>query len=133
MKTNELRIGNYVNVDRVQNEILTIGEYACALKTKQGNNIASGIEFIKPIPLTEEWLIKFKYHKDTYSAYHIDCGNYVMDISINGFSGTLRNETSWWVSINTGYASQPMTIMIHHVHQLQNLYFALTGKELEIK
>jgi hypothetical protein len=56
-----------------------------------------------------------------------------MKISINSFSGTLEKDSSWFISILTGYGSQPVTLVKQYVHQLQNLYFALAGEELVCK
>jgi len=65
------------------------------------------------IPLTEELLLKcnFKFKEFGYQfsvSNHLLSGNFFFMIS--------------------GYAKQ-----IYYLHELQNLYFALTGKELEIK
>lgn len=73
------------------------------------------------IPITEEWLLRMGF-KERYSKSHqIEIkydflklynsnGDYIYDIGSN-------------TGVNT----------IHYLHQLQNLYFALTGEELEIK
>lgn len=61
MKPTEFRIGNYITAKGVTNEIIGIRprtdnteEYL--ILTKQG---IGDLEFFKPIPLTEEWLLKF--------------------------------------------------------------------------
>ena len=68
----------------------------------------------KPIPLTEEWLLKFGFDSMFSGAgYHkngVEIGN-----NHNGF-----------YILATSY-------QIEFIHQLQNLYFALTGEELTIK
>jgi hypothetical protein len=77
------------------------------------------------IPLTEEWLLKFgfgKHHskieKDWFTLGDFILGQYDGKLipSVYGESGL------------EGYGEG-----IQFVHQLQNLYFALTGKELELK
>lgn len=67
----------------------------------------------EPIPLTEEWLLKFGYDLITENYYAI--------------SGHLI-----WIC-NDLFICDKNGIILKHVHQLQNLYFALTGCELEIK
>lgn len=82
---------------------------------------------LNPVPLTEEWLVKFglevvdlikenKYLKDCVGFWP-DNENFVYVIDLYG------NEMGDW-----GYVTKE----IKYVHQLQNLYFALTGKELEL-
>lgn len=76
---------------------------------------------IKPIHLTEEWLLKFGFEKDnagSFSSKMID--NY--SIRIWYVSGAFRWTANYFCSAELKY-----------VHQLQNLYFALTGQELEYK
>ena len=72
---------------------------------------------IEPIPLTEEWLLKFGFEKNKNSDLYFRLNNYEYFIE-NGI-------------IDNGY-SRMNEISVKYVHQLQNLYFALTGKELEI-
>ena len=65
--------------------------------------------FMNPIPLTEEWLLKLGFEKAYETCYQykdfiLDDRFIMMDIDI--------------------------TIQLKYVHQLQNLYFALTGQEL---
>jgi hypothetical protein len=76
----------------------------------------------EPIPLTEEWLINFGL-------------NEYNDIKVkdNGFICIERtkSEINFYIMghDNPTYSSMH-SIKLNHVHQLQNLYFALTGKEL---
>ena len=72
----------------------------------------------EPIPLTEEWLLKFGFDSKTLIFRN---GNFTMTWGNGGD----------YIDFQTIAGSY----MIHvaHVHQLQNLYFALTGEELEIK
>jgi len=126
MEAKELRIGNWVlddNKEQYQAKAITIS-------LLDGGNIGP-----HPIPLTEEWLVKFGFGKEHEIDvnWQIDCGEYRLSITMNGFSGTLDKEPHWWFSIKTGYGSQPVTLVRDYVHSLQNLYFALTGKELIIK
>ena len=70
-------------------------------------DIDKGTIKAKPIPLTEEWLKRFNW-------------NPPKDI---GVSFSLTTDEIHFVAGN--YYKK-----IEHVHQLQNLYFALTGEEL---
>jgi hypothetical protein len=82
-----------------------------------------------PIPLTEEWLLKFGFKKER----HFDLIVY----AIHPTDGILRSllaiayheDGEHFCNINDKWIPNK----IKHVHQLQNLYFALTGEELIIK
>lgn len=111
MKANELRIGNYLNtvngVKRVSD--ISVDRY-CWFTDNQ----------CEPIPLIEEWLLKFGFVNQNYGWNIKDFGLF----DHNYKKGELN------LKLN---ASEVPIIEIKHVHQLQNLYFALTGEELEIK
>jgi hypothetical protein len=105
MEAKELRIGNYVYNDK--KEFYTI------------NWINESIK-VKPIPLTEEWLLKFGFN-------YIDDDSEYLALKYRGFY--IHSDDSDNFSIAT-IKVQDYRITIKHVHQLQNLYFALTNEEL---
>jgi hypothetical protein len=122
MKSTELRIGNWV-FDRGNNPFLVDhweSRYKIATKTIEGfHESTEYINFIKPIPLTEEWLLKFGFRHSIDSKYVFV--NSVTEIELfNSTSGVIR----------IFYKCKSINIDIKHVHQLQNLYHALTGEEL---
>jgi hypothetical protein len=126
MKASELRIGNYVRSNDVN-----MASYftVTASFLKQNENEMSW--FIEEIPLTEEWLLKFDMElTDGFSSSRkLYLNNYENDISKITYSpkeGLLR--------LSNGDTKGTMLIPhIKYVHQLQNIYFALTGKELTFK
>jgi hypothetical protein len=83
-----------------------------------------GFEDIKPIPLTEEILLKCGFEKnvpDIWQSYKKDkfCNKLRLIEHINGdYFQFCWNESS---------------TNLYNLHQFQNLYFALIGKELEVK
>jgi len=119
MKASELRIGNYVK-DPYNKEIRLV-------------SVDKDASMLSPIPLTEEWLLKLGALKDlmTSGLFKIRLKEYTLEIMMNGFSGTLIKEPSWWITIK-GY-NDKVTFTKMYVHQLQNLYHALTGEELKIR
>ena len=131
MKTNELRIGNWVkyNPDMVdedwegeweyQVECIYSDQWESFIKLTDPFNERYALDEVLPIPLTEEWLGKFGFEKYNNSWWKYD-KNGAFDIS-NNFDA-FGFKTCIWSSDR-----------INYVHQLQNLYFALTGDELEIK
>lgn len=117
MKANELRIGNLVN------GVLTQKPYiidAWALREMESGNYQNSqdteTKVFEPIPLTREWLIKFKFE-----GLEKDCRTFFK-------KGKFKVELT-----NGGNVYYNRNIFISSVHQLQNLYFALTGEELTFK
>ena len=106
MKASELRIGNFVY--NGFKEVLK-GKSICT-SSYAGYNI----ETCKPIPLTEEWLFKFGFKKWKNKKIWTFTGVMIYQMKDGKF---YRGRKSCRICIDT-------------VHQLQNLYFALTGEEL---
>lgn len=85
-------------------------------------------EDIFGIPLTEEWLLKFEEISFIWGDYGFmdDMIRYVIDINHKKYQSTD-------IVIIADYDRVTLAIaQIQYVHQLQNLYFALTNKELEL-
>jgi hypothetical protein len=114
MEANELRIGNYVSHN---SNWFYRGEEVVNFQWSESDWSALGectlfLENVDPIPLTEEWLFKFGFNnkKDYFTINNI--------ISISS-------------CFKRSYIlGDKLTEHIECVHQLQNLYFALTGTEL---
>jgi hypothetical protein len=77
------------------------------------------IEF-EPIPLTEEWLIKFGFKLNKL-------GNLCKSSNYQKRWITFKKYQDRW------YLYLTHNPKCDYVHQLQNLYFALTGEELTLK
>ena len=78
-----------------------------------------------PIPLTEKWLLKFGFEETEKRTWELSqIGNDIdLCISLNDGKGT----AILW-------QADPIYIQnIDNIHQLQNLFFALTGEELKVK
>ena len=114
IKANELRIGNYV-YDNLKQLVIKMHSANGIL------NVENKPSEYNPIEITEEILLKFgftQFLKNNY-WYRIAFGSKILNISI---SGNLEIENINGNCINIG--------SIDYVHQLQNLYFVLTGEEL---
>ena len=122
MKANELRIGNYVN---------RLGEKTVVEGTHKGNYVSTLISGavtgnqVEPIPLTEEWLVKFGFEKDTGNDFY-DFWN-LKDFRVFVHKNAASVFIHW-----KGNELEPYINNLH-VQQLQNLFFALTGEELTTK
>jgi hypothetical protein len=113
MKANELRIGNLVLIPYNKSNkqegffeatISQIGDFGAYIKP----------EDYEPILLTEEWLLKF--------GFKIWDRNKWSDLGMNIV--LLENGDNFLFLANQRHVN------IFYIHQLQNLYFALTGEEL---
>lgn len=109
MKATELRIGNYIK-DGNDIEKLTKKHMIC---------LCSGTCEFDAIPLTEEWLLKFGFEKDDIEALSKDINSNCFMYFENGAVELLEAESQ--VALGK---------KIKYVHQLQNIYFALTNEEL---
>ena len=115
MKANELRIGNWVMGDLKKPYQFELSDFSDWYNEHNSHEFGN---YIYPIPLTEEWLLKFGFEYDTITYYK----NELM-LSINkGYYNV------WYHTLTHGR----LFIEMKYVHQLQNLYFALTGEELTI-
>ena len=93
-------------------------------------------DYFEPIPLTEEWLLKFGFKCVHIKNIHytVNDPNGVAELHKISIFPTVNNQ--WHIAFSdelNGYKDYIPTTKISHVHQLQNLYFALTGEELTIK
>ena len=125
IESKELRIGNYVHekdyglrkVVKIDNRDGHDNLYRDAYGDASGG-------IIKPIPLTEEWLVKFGILTFKDISNDKDKGSIYFDSDTNSF---------YIYSGMGSYESYGFEVKCEYVHQLQNLYFALTGEELTIK
>jgi hypothetical protein len=126
MKATELRIGNFVEFENEVFRMHIISESYPVLDTDLFGAYVVEWDKLYPIPLTEEWLADFGFI-DKYKS----CNN---DWSIYGF--TINQQSDEDDDGNKIPQEQIFYYQyqydIKYVHQLQNLYFALTGKELTI-
>lgn len=127
MKATELRIGNLVLHDLIIKEVIAIAKDDIVVDGFGGKS-----DSFQPIPLTEEWLLKFGFTTDNLFAGGMIANglHYSPRFQKNGVLISVQSDN---------FDSSQKFKLLHYytniesVHQLQNLYFALTGSELEIK
>lgn len=137
MKTQELRIGNYIykkihkkDTPLTVVEVLSIDGYFDVLDVKNSEGYITEkfpLNDFERIPLTEEWLLKFGFEEKITKTLFTNLIHF-------------QNKNCWIYLIKDGFEFEIITGDERHklyktykyVHQLQNLYFALTGEELTI-
>ncbi len=131
MEGRELRLGNIVNFlegsSWLQGRVNNINESKCVIGTRSIKTLN-----IQGIGITDEWLIKFGFREmeDTGEGYPIfyppqgnkfqlyySESNHKFNCDVLDFSGRILVHG---------------IVAIDHVHQLQNLFFMLTGEELTV-
>jgi hypothetical protein len=133
MKANEFRIGNYIQIEEVSEEKESGEKYiirdyeVIEVDSEIIRNFEENDNFLiykySPIPLTEEWLFKFGFVKQLHEYIK---GDYCL---------SLIYDTTSWLLAEFDYNTDAFVYIgtnLDYVHQLQNLYFALTGEELII-
>jgi hypothetical protein len=119
MKANELRIGNLVDLGNRIAKVIEINHLICVVvDLEETQDTIEDYERVKGIPLTEEWLLKFGFtDEDDYLELQI---HESLSIIYVGYLALIID----------GVIIQVNNTNSDKVHQLQNLYFALTGEEL---
>jgi hypothetical protein len=116
LKAEELRIGNYLDYFLDEDDIdwsptgMDWQDFKWISEEPDGFN-----NFHRPIELTEEWLLRFGWEKK---------GPYKWDNDLM---------YDYLMTYPSGYTMNGVAYEIKYVHQLQNLYFALTNSELTLK
>ena len=140
MKANELRIGNWVNTPNQNQNPFRVDyfdELKVYMKTGTYNAGAFGdipfhpltwdISQLSPIPLTPEVLEKCGLSRDS-EGWFLSFDLKIYDPLVrNGVGGLSQND---FKIVSILYGTKLFPIGIKYLHQLQNLYFAITGKEL---
>lgn len=152
MRAIELRIGNIVTVDNpkyhpqlkgvllrvtgIQEKVISNNIEHCLnleLTNKKANSYyqtySQFIEYIKPIELTEQWLLDLGFEKE-----HVD---FRTQYNPAAYIGSVLRLNEFTVYLNKPEIewSYRVTVIIapKYLHQLQNLFFALTNCELKVK
>ena len=111
MKASELRIGNLVEYKNQYIKVSGIGPFGIQSESKEYLIIAKfSTPDIQPIPLNEEWLIKFGF------SCEVKIGGDGVEFRVYHFNVlTFNTNHGWW------YKVQRMNdTPLQYVHQLQN-------------
>lgn len=146
MKSEELRIGNYVSIHDIELIFVTCNNEEDRIDVDMVNEINSThieifndgnyhsasffasfpIDRLKPIPLTKDWLLHLGFEKAINRPEYEHMQTWRNGLFYINESKIEANR--YWLS-----DIQQSCEFIKHVHQLQNLYYALTSKELELR
>jgi hypothetical protein len=126
MKASELRIGNLTK-DQLTGELMSVvglsdtGDIIGYVINGENYPLPEGWQMVG-IPLTEEWLLKFGFVPDKWNLDFSFPTNKDHVVSKDG-------ENGWYYGFEC-YLEHLPAIELKYVHTLQNLYFVLTGEEL---
>jgi hypothetical protein len=144
MKATELRIGNilqyegrigkvwsiYVDAINLTHDDSPVGWYTIDFEFESAKEL-------KPVMITHDWLINFGFEQEkdwNYKDQKMDlCPKYFIDAEGGNGRITYYLEHKFMRIISADFETGYKPIEMEYVHQLQNLYFALTGEELTIK
>lgn len=135
MLANEVRIGNYVLLDGCIEQIESINKVGINIFVDDDKLIEHAtFDELKPIDITEDILSRFKFKSELGDP------NCTGVLSPNGHYRLINNDDDLELDVLFGFFGNtyPMLVQvgdnnlpnIKYLHQLQNLYFALTNKEL---
>ena len=125
MNQNELRIGNYVNSLEYGNtkieslSIFSDEKWQQVIFYIDGKAKVDRMKNLKPIPLTEKWLIDLGFEPSAFTGLYYDK------------EGLIDIQISWDNKFTLLYKDFKIR-EVESVHDLQNLHFALAKEELKI-
>jgi hypothetical protein len=125
MKTNDLRIGNYVSFHDVWCKVVGIDNDRILIEYHNGDTDYCHIDYIDPIELTEELLVKLGFEGEMYEFCLLaDDFNITVNLIEN------RVDISYFGNCE---AELCIKYNVKYLHELQNLCYCITGQEIEIK
>lgn len=137
MNINELRIGNWVHHRPLGKPWQKSEPYLYEISNEDFYLDSTTVQDdLSPIPLTAQWLERFGFGVSLESNFGAVETSYCYAIENNGSIFELSEDFyfSAYDKADTGKPKTPMIqVKVETVHHLQNLFFALTGQELNEK
>lgn len=134
MRATDLRIGNWVEIK--DQGVKTYSQIEGVGNLQQVAGQLWSIEELEPIPLTEKWLERFgaKFELvENYYRYFILDYDVWQHYHISKAMPNMKDNLLWSFTVKNNDGKSYELYSITYVHTLQNLYFALTGQQLELK
>ena len=121
---NELKIGNWLyDQNYTLFQVSSIIENGVDYDTEFGGEIhmyeCNLYENLQPVPITEEWLLKF--------GAKIVLVKEIKYFVINGLSFLHNGVDGYYMGLGKGFS-----VYVGYVHKLQNIYYEIRGKELTL-
>jgi hypothetical protein len=141
MKTNELRLGNWVvyNNQIVKTTGLHYGMFECGCPDDNNWMCTGRISEVHPIELTEEILVKIGFKKERQLISNLFYLDYETDVdNIIRVKYVIYPKAPSLLKIITSQCGnyecfEFMKRGIRYLHELQNAYYLLTNEELEVE
>lgn len=131
MNLTELRVGNFVTQGKKDAyRVVSVNKESVFIDLPKSDKLPFGAKWkndarnIEPVPITEEWLEKLGFGMQGAGPHYYMISK---DVYLLFFPSECR------ILLVDDHQSVGLPVSVRHVHQLQNLVFALTGEELEVK
>lgn len=141
MEAKNLRIGNYIrpiqgNFERsrmyTKDKESFYSNNNCVMVTAKGLvDLEDNLIKIEPIPLTEDWLTKLGFDDSGYKPGYIGIDSRSSNGMITDFVITKPKHIGEWQNYYAFDLPSHRFCKFEYVHELQNLFNAITGHELE--
>lgn len=135
MEVKDLRIGNHVSFNDVWCKVIGIDKDRVLVEYHNGDTDYCHIDYIEPIELTGDILIKTGFFKRSYHEIYfitpcVGCYDYYIS-----YQNIKDNKYSF---VASGYKNGELKRRIRldnikYLHELQNIFFSFTNQELEMK
>lgn len=122
------RIGNYV--------LETIYDFEPKIIQLRRESFTQPDDYYTPIELSEEWLLRLKFHADNYGIFE----KFENDVNASGSKIELwvkkcliDEKWTWDISVGQELDELVHLCYIDYLHEIQNIYFDIYKKELTIQ
>lgn len=110
---NELRLGNWIEVNDKKYQVIYLSENGCGYDHEE----FISFDRIQPISITNSLLEKAGFHKDDYGYKN-------EKVALNQYEEVFHLRLPQGTGFGQG---------IKYLHQLQNLYFTISGQDLSVR
>jgi hypothetical protein len=126
----ELRLGNFI-MQKVQHRILTVRCAYAHFELASKGSLAD----LFPLVLKPEHFLKSGFVENKDYPHYPEAREFILVLPVigsgkNELFGYMKNNKECFCRYVVN--GQPAGNNLHHLHSLQNLYFALTGSELQL-
>ncbi len=145
METKDLKIGNYINRNYGNIPIVILEVLSSRISYNNpvlsGKSVCADLKGFSPIQLNNEWMLNFGfyalndscgYRKEIKGRYRTFLLTVFLSHDIDGNEVWCENHADITEVGEGERFCSAIPLDINYVHQLQNLYYSITGKELKL-